>query len=606
MRRGVDEGTGILEPLERRAWLLALFLCLPALVPALRPGWFEGHDDLHILRLIEYDAALSDGQIPPRWFPDVSAGLGNPHPLYYAPLFYVAALAFKAMGLGVVGGLKGAIVLFTLLAALGMYRFARLFWSAPAAVVAAAAYTYTPYHLLDLYVRKAFSEVTVFAILPFLLEALYRIRTRGTRWDIVAAALWLAALFSAHTISTMMAPPLLAAYALLLCRLPDAGAGPRRAGAPGRWSWRWLGGAAVAGCLGTLLAAFFLVPAFLEREAINLKMYTEAYVDYHQHFVMPRQLVWWPWGFGMSRAGLRDAMSFRLGLAQIAGMLLAAAGLGRLSAAGSRLHALFFLGLAAAAMFMMLPLSVPVWDAFASFKFVQFPWRFLTLTTVSSGVLCAAAFAAWAPQGARRARGRAWAAAGVVCAVMAGGAVAGGTLGVNQRIAGDRIEYQEKPYINLVEHEAGTPAEPLDRAMVRRHTLNWIDHLPPGVSYLGLTQADAERPAAEVVSGAARITDLSSGSSWHRFRVETDGTARLRVNAYRFPGWTVRVDGQVVDLRPGPPRERPVLFFDVPPGSHAVEAALEPTTPRRLGDGLTLAGLAGIALVSLWPSRKSA
>jgi hypothetical protein len=168
----------------------------------------------------------------------------------------------------------------------------------------------------------------------------------------------------------------------------------------------------------------------------------------------------------------------------------------------------------------------------------------------------------------------------------------------------DRLEYQEKPYINLALKEAGSPPEALDRSMVLRQTLNWIDHLPPGVSYLGLTQGDAERPRAEVAEGRARILEPQSGTWWHRFRVEADGPAKLRVNVYRFPGWTVRVDGQVTDLVSGPARERPVLFFEVPAGSHEVEVVFERTGPRLLGDIMTLAGLAGLALVALWPGGR--
>ena len=51
------------------------------------------------------------------------------------------------------------------------------------------------------------------------------------------------------------------------------------------------------------------------------------------------------------------------------------------------------------------------------------------------------------------------------------------------------------------------------------------------------------------------------------------------------------------------PREQPVLFFDVPAGTHDLAVDFERTGPRRLGDGLTLAGLAGIALLALWPVR---
>jgi hypothetical protein len=595
----------------RHGWLLAALVCLPALIPTLQPGWFEGHDDLHIFRLVQFDAALRDGQVPPRWYPDVSAGFGNPHPLYYAPLFYMAAEAAHLAGLGVISSLKAALALFTILAAVGMYRYARLFWSAPAALVAAAAYTYAPYHLLDIYVRKAFSEYTVFAILPFLLEACHRLRFRGTRWDMIRGAWWLAAMFTAHTISTMLVPPLLAAYALLLSRLPDtAGAisGRPRQSARRRWSWKWLAPAAVSSALGAMLACFFLLPAFVERDAINLEVYTENYMDFHKHFVHPLQVVWWPWGFGMSQPGLDDGISFRLGLAQIAGVLLAAAGLRRLRASDGRPHAGFFLGLTGAGLFFMLPLSLPIWEALPSMRFVQFPWRFLTLTTIGSGFLCGAAFAAWGPGGARegispRAARRTWIACAGVCAALAGGAVAGGLLDVNLRVPADRVGFEEKPYNNMVDRGRGASPEPFDRAFVARHTLHWIDHLPVGARSMGLRPEDVSRPRVEVIKGPARVEQIRGGTWWHAAHAVADAPAVLRVNVHRFPGWTVRVDGKEVPLRAV--QGRPVLAFDLPAGAHEVSATFEGTPARRLGDALTLAGLAGIALVALWPERRA-
>src|SRR4029453_8060364 len=116
-------------------------------------------------------------------------------------------------------------------AAVGMYHYSRLFFGPAASLVAAAAYTYAPYHLLDLYVRKAFSEFTVFAFLPLLLLAFHNLYGRGSRWEMIAGALALAGMSTAHTISTMMVPAVLAVYALILTlRVPASGR-------TGRWSW---------------------------------------------------------------------------------------------------------------------------------------------------------------------------------------------------------------------------------------------------------------------------------------------------------------------------------------------------------------------------------
>jgi len=579
----------------RAALATVVLLCLPALIPTIMPGWFEGHDDLHIYRLVEYDLALKDGQIPPRWFPDVSAGYGNPHPIYYAPLFYAIAEMFHLAGAGVILSLKAAIVIVMLLAALGMYLYARLLMDVPSSLVAAAAYTYAPYHLLDLYVRKAFSELTVFAVLPFLLLAFHRMATRRQRGDILLAALSMAAMSTAHTISTMMAPALLAACAVMLSwRYPGS-----PAAGTARWSWLVRAGGALA--LGCALAGFFLVPAFLERNDINLKIYTEAYVDYHKHFVEPRQLIWWPWGFGMSLEGLKDKMSFRMGLIQIAGAVLAVAGVARLRRRDRALarHVAFYGGMTLVAVFMMTPASAAVWDALPPLKFVQFPWRFLTLTTLSTGVLCGAAWSAWGPRAARSS----WGGAVAIGAVLAVAAAASGTLGVNLRVPAERVGFVENPYNQMVDKGPDAPREKFDGAFVRRHTLRWIDHLPPDVSFMGLTQADLDRPEVEVAAGDAVVSQVAARSWSVAFHVEAHDLSRLRVNNYRFPGWSVTVDGAQAPLE-DEPRQRRVLFFDVAAGSHDVVVSFEPTWPRRLGDLLTLAGLAIVAAVALWPQKR--
>jgi len=589
--------------LDRHAWALVVALALPALIPALMPGWFEGHDDLHIYRLIEYDRALKDGQIPPRWFPDISAGYGNPHPIYYAPLFYVTAETFHLAGLDVILSLKAAIVVFTLAAAVFMFSYARSFFGTQAAVVAAVAYTYAPYRMLDLYVREAFSECTVFAFLPALLLAYHNLRARGSRRDVISGALAMAAMSTSHTITTMMVPPLLAAYALLLSW---------RGGPAGAVRWHWLGRAALSAVVGCAIAGFFLVPAFLERNEINLTTYTSQYLQYHKHFVYPIQLLWWPWGFGMSLEGLKDQMSFRMGLGLIAGGVAAVLALPKLRRRDgvAAAHVTFFLGVTVVAIFLMLPISAPVWDLLPPMKFVQFPWRFLMLTTLSTSFLSGAAFFALAAappalargRGAAPARREPWGTALAVCAVFVAEAALGGTLGVKQRVPADRLGFVEKPDTHVIDRGPGAPRETMDASFVRRHTLLWYDHLPPDISFRGLNQSDLDRPKLEVEGGAARVSDMRVKSWLVRFRTEGDAPTRIRVNIYRFPGWTARVDGapvSLVDL----PQQRRVIFFDVPAGHHEVSVAFERTFARKLGDLISLAGLAALAAVGCWPEH---
>ncbi|HKY32080.1 MAG TPA: hypothetical protein VJV23_06045 [Candidatus Polarisedimenticolia bacterium] len=595
---------GWAERLDRHGTLLAMLVSLPSLATLLQPGWFEGHDDLHIIRMIEYDRALRDGQIPPRWFPDVSAGLGNPHPLYYAPLFYMAAESLHLMGVPIIPALKGALVLFTLLAAAGMQRYARGVLGGPASVVAAAAYTYAPYHLLDLYVRKAFSEYTVFAMLPWMLLAFRRLRFVPGRDGVLLAGVCAAGALLSHTISAMLVPPLLGLYAVCLSRQPDAG-GPRaRAG----WSLTWLPRAGAAAALAGSLSAFFLLPAFLEREAVNLEIFTASYFQFHKHFVMPSQLLWSKWGFGMSYEGPADGLSFRIGSFGIAGIALAAAGLARLRASRrAASETVFHVGIAAAAAFMTLGISLPVWRAVPMLAFVQFPWRFLTLVTLAAGFLSGAAFQAWAARPLRVARLRIppWVLAGTLAAAIAAAAAAAGMLQVNRWIPAHRVGFQEKPYLNMIDRGEGSEPLVLDGSFVLRNTLRWLDHLPAGVGFTGLTPEHADLPKVQIVEGDARVRDVVVGTDRVRARVEAASAARVRVNVHRFPGWVARVNGEEAPLV-SVTQPRQLLLFDVPPGSHAISADFERTAARTAGDLLTLAGLAAAAAAGLWPRRAPA
>ncbi len=587
--------SGPRPPFERWGWLAALLVALPSVATALLPGWFEGHDDLHIVRLIEYDRALWDGQVPPRWFADVSAGHGSPHPLYYAPLFYLIAEVFHLGGLGIVGSLKAAVCVVMLGGSLSMYGLARALIGSAASLVAAAAYTYAPYHLLDLYVRQAFSELTVFAVLPALLLCLLRLRERGGRLDVAAGALATAATATAHTITAMIAPPLAGAYAVLLCRgLPAA---RRRA---------FLGRAALALAIGGALAGFFLVPLVAEREAIDASVFRTGYFDYRKHFVEVSQLLWSPWGFGTSVDGAAEGMSFRLGSLQWLGIVGAAASLPALrrKRAETASQGAFFLGVAAVSLAMTLGVSAPIWAAIPPLHFVQFPWRLLTLATLAAGLLCGLVFAS--VERSRLLRRGSGAAALGVSGLLAALAAAGGALGVNLRVPSvSRIGIADAAPAQLVDRgEAAAAASPtrLDTEFVRRHAVRWFDHLPRGAYVRGVTAADLSRPRVEVQSGKAIVSEVIERTGLVAFRAVTSAGARLRVNVWRFPGWTAEVDGAVVPIVQEP-RQRAVVLLDVGPGSHAVRVAMRRTPPRLLGDALTLAAIAGLAALGL-PARR--
>ena len=404
-------------PVVDRYLALALLLAIPALLPLAAPGYFfDAHDGRHtVFWLFQYDRAFGDGTFWPLWVPDHVQGFGYPLWLIYAPFGFFVAEMFHLLGLGLTAAIKAAWALWFIVGAAGVYVLARRWWGKPAGLIASLAYTYAPYHLVDIYVRAAYAEFASLAIAPWTLLALDRVWEQPRGRYVAQTALAFALLLITHSMAPAVYGPLLAGYVFLkmlqwvvravreqqseAARQP-ASARPRiRYGDPlllTRWRRRLrpLLASISALALGLGLAMFFWLPALLGRRYLQDASWLQGTYDYARHFVYPSQLWSTFWGFGYSVPGPDDGMSFQLGLPQwIAAVIGGAAALGaaHLSLRTRRAEAIFLLIVCAGAIFAMTPAARPLWDAFPLAASVQFPWRLLTLTTIAAALLAGAA-----------------------------------------------------------------------------------------------------------------------------------------------------------------------------------------------------------------------
>ncbi|HIQ04903.1 MAG TPA: hypothetical protein EYH31_04305 [Anaerolineae bacterium] len=378
--------------------LLVLLLSLFAIGPFLQPGYFWGaHDARHdVYFLLEYDRSVADGIWFPRWSPDFAFGYGYPFFVIYGPLSaFVGELIHHFLGLGFEATVKLLFALSILVSGWGMYGFVRSWLGKNAALVAALAYVYVPYHLVDMYVRAALAESVALAFLPLVLWAARSVTTRPSPARILGLALAYAGLMFTSNLVTLLFTPLLALYlALLVLDRLNAGL-----------SWRrWLRQPwsvarallrvglppALALLLGLGLSAAFWLPALIEGQLVNQKQWYGGYYEPYKHFVFPFQLFSPEWGFGISLPGpdevTQGGMSFQLGavLVVLAILSLWAA---RLLDPQRRREVRFFQLWLVGILFLTLPISVAVWERVPGVAFAQFPWRYLMLTAVPLAVL---------------------------------------------------------------------------------------------------------------------------------------------------------------------------------------------------------------------------
>ncbi len=313
---------GLITRIDRNI-LLIVALSIFAWAPLLGPTYFlEAHDAPHsIFFLTDFHQAIRDGALYPRWGTDFALGYGYPVFILYSPLAFYVAEVFHLLGASLTASVKATYALAFILSGLSMYAFAKRILGKGAGLVAALVYIYVPYHLVDIYVRSAFSEFCAFVFFPLVLLFFYELSESRKGRYLALFALTYAGLILTHAPTAFVFTPFLGAF--MLYRLLTQGRGDGRL-----YTWeRLLRLSALTGVailLALALSAIFLLPMLAEKGYVVQEQWTGGSYDYAKHFVYFSQLFSPFWGYGYAGEGLTDEMSLQLGAVAI---LMAMAGI---------------------------------------------------------------------------------------------------------------------------------------------------------------------------------------------------------------------------------------------------------------------------------------
>lgn len=99
-----------------------LLISIPSIKSLLLPGGYTSHDlTHHIVRQINMDKLLSEGQFPPRWSGDLNGGFGYPLFLFNYPTPAVLGELFHKTGFNFVESVKAVMTTSMLISVIGMY-----------------------------------------------------------------------------------------------------------------------------------------------------------------------------------------------------------------------------------------------------------------------------------------------------------------------------------------------------------------------------------------------------------------------------------------------------------------------------------------------------
>ncbi len=565
---------------ETAPLLLVAGIALIAALPLWQAGFLNkriiGESPYLLMRVFELYSSLKAGIFPVRWMPDGAYGYGYPFFSFYAALPYYVAAGFHFFGFDTILSIKLTQTLSFLVGGLGVYLWTRRHLrSRAAAVTAAALFTFAPMHLINIYVRgDSMSEFWAMSMYPLILWAVDLVIESPRPLSMALLAINYAGLMLSHNISALIFTPLIGLYILWRLR---------------RKLRTWLGLAAGL-ILGLALSAWFWIPALLERSTLRMEDLLTGFFDYHNNFLdnalvqgnpfvayeaYPYRLGWWQTlivGIGATvllalvlraiytrlRHPTVHQPSLRLGLWGLLGFLFTVA--------------------------MTLSLSTWAYDHVALLAYLQFPWRWLSITALMGAVVGALAADMWRSVWLRRA----------VCTLII-------TLTIYFSLSTLPLNF-----IPLTDAEI-TPVR-LNQAEYYSGDIGTTvraDYIPLAVTprpFSGPAIMDS-RPI-HVIDGDASgtITDWQANHQTWQVQVNSD-RATLAIPTFYWPGWSATLeDGSHL----------PISAVDglgwiqttVPRGEHTIRFQLHETPTRQLADDVSLLALfvlLALLIKAVWP-----
>ena len=172
----------------------------------------------HIYRGVAFSAAITDGDLYPRWSQVLHWGLGSPLFTFQPPLPYYGMDLLYRLGLPHALGWRWLMALGYVLAFAGAYLLARRLGAARwAALVAAVAFAYAPYVIRNGLERGSNEAYSVF-LYPLVLWSLLWLGDRFTAGRFILAAVVWAACIASHVLGPLMLAPVAIVLALVLWR----------------------------------------------------------------------------------------------------------------------------------------------------------------------------------------------------------------------------------------------------------------------------------------------------------------------------------------------------------------------------------------------------
>jgi hypothetical protein len=523
------------------------------LLPFFWLGSASGHDfEFHVASWLDVAYQWKHGVLFPRWTAWTNYGFGEPRFIFYPPLSWILGAALSLVL--PISWVPAAFILLTqTLAGLSAFLLLRKLAGTTPAYLGAVFYAANPYALLVSYVRSDFAEQLACAIFPLLFLAALRLAgllggekpklSAISLFAVPFAAVWLcnapAGVIASYSVAVLFA------WAALSQR-----------------SWRVALRAAGGLALAFGLAGFYLLPAAYEQRWVNIGQALASGLLPTQNFLFTQiadvEHTWFNWVSSFCALAL-----ILLGSLTALSSGRFAKNAERSGASTSLWGALLLLGSLAA--LMMFRLTAPMWNLLPKMRFVQFPWRWMSIVAVVCSCFLAAAI--------ERRRGWLWF---VLVAVLS--FPLGYFLKQNTWWDPDEMSTQLAAITSATGYEGVDEYDPLGD-----------DHLdlPKRAPVAKILQPESDDSPGEPPSAKIRVETWQTDN--HIVSVESSAPARVALRLLNYPAWQVTVNGKAVP--PQKPDDLDQMLVPIEAGQSEIQVRFVRTPDQTAGIAVSILSL---------------
>jgi uncharacterized membrane protein len=515
-------------------------------------------------RAWQFIEALKKGVIYPRWLSLDFWGYGSPTFIIYSPLaFYIVSL-FNVFTNSLIVAMNITKFMALFLSAVGMFFLVKEFYSEKIALMTASFYILFPYNIFQFYSVGTFSSTVSFMwFSPTILFTYRYIKNRKYK-DILYAGACYGGLILTHLINAYMFTFVLIAFIIYMSinkkRPKDLIVIP-----------------AIV-IIGILISSAYVFPLIYEKQLINIRAFIgegEGWPFYY-FLILPNLTSRLPadhfWTVHYNRYiyyVFFFCIFILLFLLQIL-KLRHDRTMGETNIVNK-----FLLGVSVISLFFLFGISTFIWEIIPFFKYIQFPSRWLNITTFAVIFLSSSVFYTLVTFIHNKKRNHIFIALLFLTFLF--------------------LDYKYISSSHVFNVEKLIPVKPI----------NWdMCVLPMGVDINKIDKDIASKEKAFVIKGKGK-TKITKWSSAERvIELVADQPITVRIRTFNFPGWKAYIDGGETEIKTE--KDVGAMLIDIPEGEHRMVLKFEDTPVRYYSKLISLLSFISIVVISIFSKKKIA